>query len=60
MIAERPTMPTTTPAAMPAVLGLLPSLVGADDALAEGVLTGAAEVDVGPAGFEEELDEGSK
>jgi hypothetical protein len=61
MIAERPTIPTTTPAAMPAVLGLLPSVEGAAaDGLAEGVLTGATEVDVGPAGFEEELDEGWK
>jgi hypothetical protein len=46
MIAERPTMP--------AVLGLLSSLGGVVDGVEEGVLTGAAEVEVELAGFEEE------
>jgi hypothetical protein len=47
-------MPTTTPAAMPAVLGLLSSLAGAADALAVGVLTGTAEVAVAIDGFADE------
>jgi hypothetical protein len=40
-------MPTTTPAAIPAVLGLLSSWAGADDGVEDGVLTGAADVCVG-------------
>jgi hypothetical protein len=54
-MAERPTIPTTTPAAMPAVLGLLSSLAGAADALTVGVLTGAADVAVADGFADEEL-----
>jgi hypothetical protein len=48
-------MPTTTPAAMPAVLGLLSSWGAADDGVLSGVLTGAAEVAAALEGFAEEL-----
>lgn len=52
-------MPTTTPAAMPAVLGLLSSC-GATEGAADDVLAGAAAVDEATGGLEEELDWGWK
>jgi hypothetical protein len=48
-------MPTTTPAAMPAVLGLDSSAGAADDGVAVGVLTGAAVDCVGFGAADEEL-----
>lgn len=52
-------MPTTTPAAMPAVLGLLSSFGAAEGAL-DDVWAGAAEVAAGVEGFEDALDWGWK
>jgi hypothetical protein len=57
-MAPSPTIPTTTPAAIPAVLGLLSSLGGSIDCVEVGAATGAAEVGVADDGFaDEELDD---